>query len=336
MQAERPVHAAAAGLRGRPGADPHPRRRPRGGAQLQHPRHEVAVRAVGAQLRLPQQPDDGHLGALRVRHPAARQERPAATSSTTCTRRARSTDDLWNGLWGLLRAYNGNAHRPACRCRTTRTAGPTSTRTPWAPSTASCPKARPGPQLRRHAPCRPRRRCPSGTLVYNPRTDGAFGPLTTRPPSSTSARRDLDTAGKLKPTSAARAADPARHGRRVHQAHAAQQAAGRRMPDLDGFNTLPMIVEGFNTNHIRPSSHVGLHPQLALLRRQPLRRRQRRPQPDPDRGAGPVHDLPVVRRRRRGSTPTARVTATPIEFGATNLISSDSHQARAARGRSAR
>ena len=30
----------------------------------------------------------------------------------------------------------------------------------------------------------------------------------------------------------------------------------------DGWSTLPMIVEGFNNNDIRPSSHVGLTPQL--------------------------------------------------------------------------
>ncbi|MFZ7125108.1 MAG: hypothetical protein ACOWWM_03015 [Desulfobacterales bacterium] len=34
------------------------------------------------------------------------------------------------------------------------------------------------------------------------------------------------------------------------------------VPDLDGFNSLPMIVEHFNANDIRPSAHVGLHPQL--------------------------------------------------------------------------
>jgi hypothetical protein len=32
--------------------------------------------------------------------------------------------------------------------------------------------------------------------------------------------------------------------------------------DLDGFNTLPMIVRRFNNNQIVPSTNVGLHPQL--------------------------------------------------------------------------
>ena len=61
-----------------------------------------------------------------------------------------------------------------------------------------------------------------------------------------------------------------------------------------------MIVEGFNANDIKPSNKVGLHPQLLYYDRQPLRRRQHRRQPDPDRGAhgqetykwyaGDVHD----------------------------------------------
>ena len=35
--------------------------------------------------------------------------------------------------------------------------------------------------------------------------------------------------------------------------------------DLDGFNTMPMIVEQFNANQVRPSSHVGLHPQMVFF-----------------------------------------------------------------------
>ena len=34
------------------------------------------------------------------------------------------------------------------------------------------------------------------------------------------------------------------------------------VPDVPGWNTLPMIVEGFNANQVKPSNQVGLHPQL--------------------------------------------------------------------------
>jgi len=32
--------------------------------------------------------------------------------------------------------------------------------------------------------------------------------------------------------------------------------------DLDGFNTMPNLIYHFNANQVRPSSQVGLHPQL--------------------------------------------------------------------------
>ena len=31
--------------------------------------------------------------------------------------------------------------------------------------------------------------------------------------------------------------------------------------DVPGFNTMPMIVENFNANQVKPSAEVGLHPQ---------------------------------------------------------------------------
>src|SRR5678815_3675254 len=34
--------------------------------------------------------------------------------------------------------------------------------------------------------------------------------------------------------------------------------------DLDGFNTMPMIIDHFNANQVKPSPHVGLHPQLVF------------------------------------------------------------------------
>ena len=50
----------------------------------------------------------------------------------------------------------------------------------------------------------------------------------------------------------------------MHYADAQQQLPATA-PDLPGFNTLPMIVERFNANQVRPSSHVGLHPQMLTM-----------------------------------------------------------------------
>ena len=47
------------------------------------------------------------------------------------------------------------------------------------------------------------------------------------------------------------------------------------VPDVPGWNTLPMIVEGFNANQVKPSNQVGLHPQLRCLRRGVERWRER-------------------------------------------------------------
>jgi hypothetical protein len=91
---------------------------------------------------------------------------------------------------------------------------------------------------------------------------------------------------------------------------------------LDGFNTLPPIVDLFNANDVRPSQRVGLHPQLVAY--------------DVQRSDGSragVNSNTTVRPDRwrwfvwyAGDVRTVnaqRFRATPIEFGAANLMSSD-------------
>ncbi len=63
----RSIHSIDARLRGWQSASPHPRRCSRRKSQLQHPRPEVALRALRSEFRLPQFAGDGHLWALRVR-----------------------------------------------------------------------------------------------------------------------------------------------------------------------------------------------------------------------------------------------------------------------------
>jgi hypothetical protein len=96
-----------------------------------------------------------------------------------------------------------------------------------------------------------------------------------------------------------------------------------RAPDLPGYNTMPMIVDYFNANQVIPSSHVGLHPQLVFF--------------DVTKGDGMnVGNNPVQTAAPGGSVTyqwyagdihinpdTNYGTAVPIEFGATNLSSSD-------------
>jgi hypothetical protein len=97
-----------------------------------------------------------------------------------------------------------------------------------------------------------------------------------------------------------------------------------KAPDLPGYNTMPMIVDYFNANQVIPSSHVGLHPQLVFF--------------DVTKSDGMnVGNNPVQTAAPGGGTVTYQWyagdihidpdtnygTGVPIEFGATNLSSSD-------------
>jgi hypothetical protein len=97
-----------------------------------------------------------------------------------------------------------------------------------------------------------------------------------------------------------------------------------RPVDLPGYNTLPMIVDDFNANQVVPSRRVGLHPQLVHydvttsdgfeVGINPI------PQTAPPGGSVTytwyAGDTGVELTPGTGS-------GTPVEFGATNLVSSD-------------
>jgi hypothetical protein len=91
--------------------------------------------------------------------------------------------------------------------------------------------------------------------------------------------------------------------------------------DLDGWNTMPNLIFHFNANQVRPSNQVGLHPQL--LAYNVLNSDGKNVGFNPNQTVGPggvvrykwyAGDVQINGNQR---------IATPIEFGATNLISSD-------------
>jgi hypothetical protein len=234
-----------------------------------------------------------------------------------------STDDLWNGLWGILRAYNNHQ-----QSLFELPDNPPGNRSPLDPGTNgaydfSCPK---------NAPVRTfdvtavtaAAALPTGKLIYNNRTDGSFGPLWDATSILYVRTADLDAFGRLKPTFTSKT-EPL-----VLRALAGdcikltlRNKLPSTLPDVDGYNTLPMIVEGFNANDVRPSSYVGLHPQMLYY--------------DVSRFDG----ANVGRNNNQLAAPgqtvtyewyagditvnpgTSTVTPRPIEFGATNLMSSD-------------
>jgi hypothetical protein len=232
-----------------------------------------------------------------------------------------STDDYWNGLWGFLRAYNN--HQQDLFELPDNQPG---SRSPLDPGTNgaydfSCPKNAPVRNLDVTA-VTAAAALTGGKLVYNSNT--TFGPLWDPTAILYVRTSDLDTTGRLKPGPAIR---PEPLVLRALAGECIKLTLRNKLPatlsDVDGYNTLPMIVEGFNANDIRPSSYVGLHPQLLYY--------------DVSRFDG----ANVGRNRNQLAAPgqfvtyewyagdvtvnpgTTAVTPTPIEFGAINLISSD-------------
>lgn len=93
-------------------------------------------------------------------------------------------------------------------------------------------------------------------------------------------------------------------------------------PDLPGFCKMPMMVEHFNSNQVRPSSYTGLHPQLVSY--------------DVARHDGVNVGYNSLQATKPGSSkryrwyaghldlqPDGTLDAKPVEFGSINISSSD-------------
>jgi hypothetical protein len=158
-----------------------------------------------------------------------------------------------------------------------------------------------------------------GTLVYNKRP-GNRGALNDPTAIMYFRSEDIDTNGKVKPGVPV---EPL-----VVRASAGECINFKLINNLPkvllntpGNNTMPKIIDGFNANEVRPSNHVGLHPQLVAYNVQNSDGKNVGFNPNQTVGPGGVAryrwyagDV-VIKGNHR--------IATPIEFGATNLISSD-------------
>jgi hypothetical protein len=229
-----------------------------------------------------------------------------------------SVDDQWNGLWGIMRAYRAQ-RADLARLPNNPTGG-----APFANPgdfNGVCPKTA-FVQSYDVTAALARDILPEGTLTYNKRADngGALHDPTAIMYVRTS---DIDAAtGKLRQ-------DVPREPLvlRAKAGDCVEVTLKNRLPqtgaiDLDGFNTLPMIVENFNANQVKPSAEVGLHPQNLFY--------------DVTRSGGVNVGLNPVQTVKPGLsakyqwyagdvTPNANNVATfaGIEFGATGLSSSD-------------
>jgi hypothetical protein len=270
-----------------------------------------------------------------------------------------SVDGMWNGMWSILRAYAqyrakpnnplGTDLLPLPNNRIDLKTGQVNAVTNQADfdkkTKYQCPVTAPKRTfnvtavLARDALAgRPAARMldGTGTLVYNSR-----GQLLHDPTAILYVRTsDLNAAGKLKPgvpieplTLRAAAGDC------INMVLTNKLPLDpTAMPDLPGYNLLPPIIDRntvsssalagsvrdtFNANDLRPSNRVGLRPQLVAY--------------DSTRGAGNSIGGNANNTVAPGASVsywwyagdlryngmTGRMTATPIEFGATNLISSD-------------
>jgi hypothetical protein len=235
-----------------------------------------------------------------------------------------SVDDYWNGIWGLLRTYPGKRPdlAPLPDNLDPQNLPPPGGGTTW---DYSCPPGAPVRPFDVTAVQARKSLAPSFRLDYNLRTDGSFGPIYDNRGLVYLRTSDLDTSvnpPRLKPGVVV---EPlvlrARAGECIELT--LNNALGGGLIDFDGYNTLPMIVDLFNANDLEPSGDVGLHPQMLFY--------------DVSRFDGanvggnafqtvPPGGAPVTYRWYAGDVKidsAGNIVATPIEFGAVNLISSD-------------
>jgi hypothetical protein len=160
---------------------------------------------------------------------------------------------------------------------------------------------------------------PKGTLFYNDRA--GYGGKLHDPTAILFVRtNDLDTYNRLKPGVPV---EPliirARAGECIELT--LRNRLPSRLPDLPGFSTLPLLVNRFNANQVRPSRYVGLHPQLV---RYDVRLHDGvNVGLNPDKTVAPNNSITYRWYAGDIVNKSGKVVGRPIEFGAISLSSSD-------------
>ncbi|NLI80974.1 MAG: copper oxidase [Deltaproteobacteria bacterium] len=252
-----------------------------------------------------------------------------------------SVDDQWNGTWGILRAYD--RQHSGVELKPLPNNPPETIRINNAREfNGVCPRTAPVRRFDVTAvaasealpPLPGAPRGSRGTLVYNSRT-GAFagnpGPL--HDPSAILYVRssDLDDSGRLLPGVPV---EPLIL--RAAAGECIDVTLRNRLPnvleDPAGWNHWPFLIDNFNANQVRPSTQVGLHAQLVAydvslhdgtnVGLNPNRINPAAPAANQTVGPGGV----ITYRWYAGTLrfgEREELVATPVEFGATNLIPAD-------------
>jgi len=228
-----------------------------------------------------------------------------------------SVDGYWNGGWGLMRAYNKlRSDLPALPNNRIGSNGLRIRN--GSDFKEMCPTSAP---VRSYAvtAVTAQDALPGGKLVYNSRVSNG-GPLHDPTAILYVMSDDVNADGTLNPTAPV---EPL-----ILRANAGEcvevtlrNKLPQVLPDLDGFNTLPPIIDHFNANQVAPSNHVGLRTQLMAF--------------DITRSNGANIGTNNIETVPPGGMQTyrwyagdvrlvdANLVATPMELGAINLISSD-------------
>ena len=251
---------------------------------------------------------------------------PAGASVDRLWSAGSSADDYWNGVWGLFRAYTGLRPDlvPLPENPNGRSALDPGAVGAW---DFSCPREAPvrkfdvtAIQAKKSLPS-----APYPGLIYNSRTDSASGPLYDPEGLLYVRTSDLNTSVSPPVLKPGVPIEPlvlrARAGECLQLT--LRNAFTEWPTTFYGYSALPMLIQSFNSNDLSPSYHVGLHPQMLYY--------------DVSRydaanvGNNSVQTVqafrsPITYQWYAGDVTidaSGNVIATPIELGATNLISSD-------------
>lgn len=270
-----------------------------------------------------------------------------------------SEGDQWNGVWGLIRAYDGTRTDLTTAANNTSgsltdstsnlggyttnsgsfgtvtTFSPTSSTSSTTTTTTSgsgnttfsiCP---PGAPVRNFdVTAIPAKNLPGGKLVYNTRTTSIpgtdtgteAGPLNDPTAIAYAQTSDLDNHGNL-----IGPVEPLIL--RVNAGDCIDITVRNQLPrsplDQAGYDTLPMIVNDFNANQIAPSANVGLHAELLAYNL--LNSDGYNVGLNPFVTPGPNHKVTYqwYAGHNRIDRGTNSLVATPIEFGAVALMPAD-------------
>lgn len=240
-----------------------------------------------------------------------------------------SSEGIWSGSWGILRSYA--SRQPGLLPLPNNPVGTTPNQVVNdAEFNGVCPAAAPVRSYDVTA-VYAQTALPGGKLVYNQRTANN-GPLNDPHGIIYARTADLDPAtGKL---AAGVPVEPL--VLRAAAGDCIEVTLRNRLPvvisELPGFVSTQPFIENFNLNQVRTSSAVGLHPQLVEY--DVTRADGSKVGQNPDQTVTPgtvktyrwyAGNIKVVNNRR---------VATPVEFGATGLMSPDriKHAARGALG----